>query len=138
MQKDWNALLQTLENHSGSVRAVAFSPDGFTAGDNSFYLIGVGPLVNLPHPKKNFGQQSFNYSIMESSTSSPQSAKSQDADIIRKSRFFHAIDTRPDHVTVKDICEQEGIKPDRGKYWLKQRKRFDDVASRRRPRSGRP
>jgi WD domain, G-beta repeat len=28
VEKDWNALLQTLEGHSGSVDAVAFSPDG--------------------------------------------------------------------------------------------------------------
>jgi WD40 repeat protein len=28
VQKDWNALLQTLEGHSDSVKAVAFSPDG--------------------------------------------------------------------------------------------------------------
>ncbi|KAF2176113.1 hypothetical protein K469DRAFT_700434 [Zopfia rhizophila CBS 207.26] len=28
VEKDWNALLQTLEGHSSSVRAVAFSPDG--------------------------------------------------------------------------------------------------------------
>jgi len=27
-EKDWNALLQTLESHSDSVWAVAFSPDG--------------------------------------------------------------------------------------------------------------
>ena len=27
-QNDWNALLQTLEGHSSSVNAVAFSPDG--------------------------------------------------------------------------------------------------------------
>jgi WD40 repeat protein len=28
MQKDWSALLQTLEGHSGEVISVAFSPDG--------------------------------------------------------------------------------------------------------------
>ena len=28
LQKDWSALLQTLEGHSYWVRAVAFSPDG--------------------------------------------------------------------------------------------------------------
>jgi hypothetical protein len=74
---------------------------------------------------------------MKSSTSFPQSAKPQDADIIRKSRFFHVIDTWSNHVIVKNICEQEGIKPDRDKYWFKQRKRFDDVLCRRRPRSDR-
>jgi WD40 repeat protein len=28
VEKDWNALLQTLEGHSGPVNAVTFSPDG--------------------------------------------------------------------------------------------------------------
>ncbi|KAF2183634.1 hypothetical protein K469DRAFT_784939, partial [Zopfia rhizophila CBS 207.26] len=28
VEKDWNALLQTLEGHSNRVNAVAFSPDG--------------------------------------------------------------------------------------------------------------
>jgi hypothetical protein len=56
------------------------------------------------------------YSIMKSSTSTPQNAKSKDADIIRKTRFLHAIDTRPNHVFVKNICEQEDIKSDRDKY----------------------
>jgi hypothetical protein len=75
---------------------------------------------------------------MAPSTPPPTSTKSHDADTIRKSRFFHAIDHRSDNVTVKNICEQEGIKPDRGKYWLKQRQRLDDAATRRKSRSGRP
>jgi WD40 repeat protein len=28
VEKDWNALLQTLEGHSSGVNAIAFSPDG--------------------------------------------------------------------------------------------------------------
>ena len=32
VEKDWNALLQTLEGHSDPVNAVAFSPDGQGAG----------------------------------------------------------------------------------------------------------
>ena len=28
VEADWNACLQTLEGHSGSVRSVTFSPDG--------------------------------------------------------------------------------------------------------------
>ena len=75
---------------------------------------------------------------MEPSNPPPKNAKSQDANAIRKSRFFHAIDNRPNNVTIKDICEQEGVKPDRGKYWLKQRERLNDVSCRRRSRSGRP
>ncbi len=75
---------------------------------------------------------------MAPSTPPPTSTKPHDADTIRKGRLFHAIDHRSNNVTIKDICEQEDIKPDRGKYWLKQRQRLDNAASRRRPRSGRP
>lgn len=54
---------------------------------------------------------------MEPSTP-PQHAKAHDADNIRKCRFFHAIDHRPENVAMKDVCDQEGIKPDRGKYHM--------------------
>lgn len=68
----------------------------------------------------------------------PLIKESNDADTIRKTRFFHVIDHRLENMTIKDVCEQEGIKPDREKYWLKLRQRLDDVACRRRPRSDRP
>ena len=77
-------------------------------------------------------------STMAPSTPPPQAKKSPDADTIIKTRFFHAIDHRLENVTIKDVCEQESIKLDRGKYWLKQRQRLEDVAYRRRSRSGRP
>lgn len=66
-----------------------------------------------------------------------RSIKPHDADTIRKTRF-HAIDHRPENVTIKDVCIQEEIKLDRGKYWLKQRQHLDSVTYRRRPRSERP
>jgi hypothetical protein len=74
---------------------------------------------------------------MAPSTSPPTSRKSPDADTIRKTRFFHAIDHRPEHVFIKDVCKQEDVHFDRGKYWLRQRRHFGDVACRRRSRSDR-
>ncbi len=65
------------------------------------------------------------------------SIKSHNADIIRKSRFFHVIDHCSSNVIIKNICEQEEIKSDREKYWLKQRQRLDNAATRRKSRSDR-
>ncbi len=76
---------------------------------------------------------------MEPSTP-PQTSSNNarhEADTVKKPRFFHAMNHRPKNATIKDICEQKGIKPDRGKYWLKLREPLGDVACRRRPRSGR-
>jgi hypothetical protein len=67
---------------------------------------------------------------MEPSTPPPQN-KRHEADTIKKSRFFHAIDNRASNVTIKDVCEAENIKHTTGEKWLKMRKRIDDVASRR-------
>ena len=36
VEEKWNAVLQTLEGHSGSVNAVAFSPDGKTLASASY------------------------------------------------------------------------------------------------------
>src|SRR5436305_11977365 len=36
VQEEWNASLQTLEGHSATVRAVAFSPDGQLVASASF------------------------------------------------------------------------------------------------------
>jgi len=42
VEEHWNTLLQTLKGHSGSVNAVAFSPDGkllaLALGDNTVRL----------------------------------------------------------------------------------------------------
>jgi WD40 repeat protein len=44
IQKDWNSLLQTLEGHTSSVNAVAFSPDGkmlaLASGDRGYASLG--------------------------------------------------------------------------------------------------
>jgi WD40 repeat protein len=39
VQKDWSALLQTLEGHSGPINAVAFSPDGKLLASASDYTV---------------------------------------------------------------------------------------------------
>jgi predicted RNA-binding protein YlxR (DUF448 family) len=99
----------------------------------------VAPLAKFPH-QIFFSVVLIIQPIMKPSTSPPQTslnAARHKLDTIRKTRFFHVIDHRSNHVTVKVICEQEDIKHDRGKYLLKQRKRLDDVACRRKPRSGR-
>ena len=76
---------------------------------------------------------------MERSTPPPQS-KRQEADTIRKTRFFHAIDNRASNVIIKDVYKAEDVSHGTGKAWLKQRKRLDVAASRRigKFRSGRP
>ena len=74
---------------------------------------------------------------MAPSTPPPHAKKSPDADTIRKTCFFMLLIIGR-NVIIKDVCEQESIKLDRGKYWLKQRQRLEDVAYRRRSRSGRP
>ncbi len=76
---------------------------------------------------------------MEPSTP-PLPIQRHEADTIKKSRFFHAIDNRASNVTIKDVCEAKNIKHTTGKKWLKMRKRIDDAASRRtdKHRRGRP
>ena len=70
----------------------------------------------------------------------PVPNKSHEADTIKKNRFFHAIDNRPDNVTIKDICEQENVTHGTGKRWLNRQKRFGAVTLCRtgKNRSGRP
>ena len=67
------------------------------------------------------------------------SIRRYEADTIKKSRFFHAIDHKSNNVTIKDVCEAENVTHSTGKSWLRQRKRFGDAAFRRtgRARSGR-
>ena len=74
---------------------------------------------------------------MERSTPPPQN-KRQEADTIRKTHFFHAIDNRASNV--KEVYDAEDVSHGIGKVWLKQRKRLDVAASRRigKFRSGRP
>jgi hypothetical protein len=66
--------------------------------------------------------------------------KHHKADIIRRTCFFHVIDTRASNIIIKDVCETENVSHNAEKEWLKQRKRLDDAASRRidKSRSGRP
>ncbi len=45
---------------------------------------------------------------MEPSTPPPQN-KRQEADTIRKTRFFHVIDNRASNVIIKDVCETENV-----------------------------
>lgn len=59
------------------------------------------------------------------------SAHKPQADTIKQTRFFDVIDNRPSNVTIKDICEQEGINHSTGKNWLKKQKRLNDAAYRR-------
>jgi hypothetical protein len=35
--------------------------------------------------------------------------KSHEADIIRRTRFFHVIDTRASNIIIKDVCETENV-----------------------------
>ncbi len=70
---------------------------------------------------------SFTMKSITSFLTTLSNAARHEADIIRKARFFHVIDHRLKNITIKDICEQENIKSDREKYWLKQRKRLDNV-----------
>ena len=64
---------------------------------------------------------------------SPQSAsvKRHETNIIKKNRFFHAIDHRLNHVIIKNVCKQENVVHNIEKKWLNQRKRFDDAILRR-------
>jgi hypothetical protein len=70
------------------------------------------------------------HSIMKSFTSSSQN-KRQKTDTIKKTRFFHVIDTRISNVTIKDVCETKNVNHDTKKLWLKQRKRLNVAVSRR-------
>lgn len=71
-------------------------------------------------------------------TPSPSFHRRPEADTIRKTRFFHAIDTRRSK-TLKEICEKENVPERTGRYWLHQRSVLGDGANRRtgKYRSGR-
>ena len=53
------------------------------------------------------------------------------ADTIKKTRFFEAIDNRSDNVIIKHVYEQENIKHATGKNWLTKRKCLNYAAYRR-------
>lgn len=75
---------------------------------------------------------------MSHRTPSPSSNRHHEADTIRKTRFFHAVDTRG-HKTLKEVCETEHLPERTGRYWLRQRSLIGDAAYRRtgKHRSGR-
>ena len=77
---------------------------------------------------------------MASPSTPPQNKHHYEADTVRRTRFFHAIDTRASNIIIKDVCEAENVSHNTGKEWLKQRQRLGDAASRRigKFRSGRP
>ena len=68
-----------------------------------------------------------------------RSSRRSEADTVKKSRFFHAIDARKGK-SIKEVCEEENINHHTGKYWLHLRKLLSSPASRRtgKNRSGRP
>ncbi len=63
-------------------------------------------------------------------TSSSSSRRRSEADIIRKTRFFHVIDTRRSKI-LKEICEKKNVFERTETYWLHQRFVLDDEANRR-------
>jgi hypothetical protein len=54
-------------------------------------------------------------------------------DIIRRTRFYNAYDTRPLDVSFAELCRREdiNIKPPTGRYLLSQREKLGDIAYRR-------
>jgi hypothetical protein len=50
-------------------------------------------------------------------TSPPQLTenKHHQADIIRRTRFFHVIDTQASNIIIKDVCEAENVSHNTGK-----------------------
>lgn len=63
-------------------------------------------------------------------TPSPSSHRHPEADTIRKSRFFHAVDTRGGK-KLKEVCATENVAERTGRYWLRQRSVIGDSANRR-------
>ena len=76
-------------------------------------------------------------------TPSPDSRprRRQEADTIRKTRFFHAVDrARKSNKSMIKVFEEEDINRNTGYYWLRQRQNLGSSAHRRlgKARSGRP
>ncbi len=57
---------------------------------------------------------------MASFISSPTNCKRQEADIIRKTRFFYAIDEKFVGIIIKDVYKEEEVSYSTSKYWLQQ------------------
>jgi transposase len=63
-----------------------------------------------------------------------------EADTVKRTRFFHAIDHR-DKKSIFTICREENVSLSTGKKWLRQRKKLESAAASRRVgknRAGRP
>jgi hypothetical protein len=97
-------------------------------------LTGTVPDIS-PYPEVIFSSSIFtslfNQHTMSSSHTSPSSSKQVEANTVKKTRFFHAIDHRGKKI-IQIVCREKKISWEASKKWLHQRKKLDTpVASRR-------